>query len=122
MSKLHPENIAKVCHEANRAFCQTLGDYSQPKWEDSPEWQKTSAINGVQFHLTHLAAGKKPKASASHDNWMKEKTENGWVYGPVKSPEKKEHPCCVPYEELPFEQRMKDYIFSAIVQAFFEAE
>jgi hypothetical protein len=30
------EEIAKVAHEVNRAYCQALGDFSQPKWEDAP--------------------------------------------------------------------------------------
>jgi hypothetical protein len=30
-------DIAKVCHETNRAYCETLGDNSQPPWEEAPE-------------------------------------------------------------------------------------
>jgi hypothetical protein len=37
------DQVARVCHEANRAYCQTLGDNSQPAWDDAPEWQKDSA-------------------------------------------------------------------------------
>lgn len=47
---LTPEDIAKVCHEANRAYCAGIGDHSQKSWEESPDWQRTSAINGVKFH------------------------------------------------------------------------
>lgn len=39
----------------------------------------------------------------------------GWKYGPVKDPERKEHPCFVPYDGLPPEQRAKDYLFRAVV-------
>lgn len=107
------KTIARVCHEANRAYCQALGDDSQPAWEDAPEWQRSSAINGVQFHLANPDAG----PSHSHDEWLKEKAATGWKYGPVKDPEKKEHPCFVPYDQLPAEQKAKDYIFRAIVHA-----
>ena len=55
--------IAEVCHEANRAYCRTLGDFSQPAWVDAPEWQRNSAINGVNFHVDN--PGSLP--SASHD-------------------------------------------------------
>ena len=113
--------IAKVCHEANRAYCASIGDYSQPSWGDAPEWQKASAINGVNFHLTSIANGVKPSPSASHDSWLEEKRNAGWKYGPVKNPETKEHPCFVPYAQLSLEQKLKDYIFVGIVQAFFEA-
>jgi hypothetical protein len=115
------EAIAKVCHEANRAYCATIGDYSQPTWEDAPDWQKDSAIKGVEFHLEALNAGNKPSPSASHESWLEEKRAAGWTYGPVKDPEKKEHPCFVPYDALPVAQRLKDYIFSGIVESFHAA-
>lgn len=48
---------------------------------------------------------------------MKAKEEDGWVYGPEKDAEKKVHPCMVPYDQLPKEQRMKDVLFGAVVRA-----
>lgn len=105
--------VARVCHEVNRAYCQALGDNSQPKWEDAPTWQTLSAVNGVSFHATHLDAG----PEASHVNWMREKVDAGWVYGDVKDEAKKTHPCIVPFAQLPKEQQAKDYIFRAIVHA-----
>ena len=107
------EEIAKVCHEVNRAYCEALGDMSQPKWEDAPDWQKGSAIIGVELHSDNPNATPKN----SHEEWLKEKEATGWKYGPVKDVEKKEHPCFVPYNELPTEQKAKDYIFRAIVHA-----
>ena len=107
------EEIAKVCHEANRGYCKALGDDSQLPWDEAPQWVKTSAINGVRFHLDNPNAG----PSGSHENWLKEKEKEGWKYGEVKDPEKKEHPCFVPYDQLPKEQQAKDYIFTAIVKS-----
>ncbi len=43
-----PEQIARVAHEVNRAYCQALGDNSQPAWEDAPQWQRDSAMLGVK--------------------------------------------------------------------------
>ena len=106
------EEIAKVCHEANRAYCKALGDDSQLPWEEAPQWVRTSATNGVRFHLDNPNAG----PSGSHENWLREKEKEGWKYGEVKDPEKKEHPCYVPYDQLPKEQQAKDYIFTAIVK------
>ena len=105
--------IAKVCHEANRALCEGLGDFSQKPWEDSPQWQIDSAITGVQFNLDNPNA----PASASHDSWLYQKATDGWKYGPVKDADKKEHPCFVKYEELPKEQQAKDHLFKAVVAA-----
>ena len=45
------QSIASVCHEANRAYCQSIGDNSQPDWDSAPDWQKQSVENGVRFHL-----------------------------------------------------------------------
>ena len=107
------EQIAKVCHETNRAYCETLGDNSQPPWKEAPGWQKTSAINGVKFHL----ANPNSTPSKSHEEWLKEKEATGWKYGPVKDPAEKEHPCFVPYDELPPEQKAKDALFVGVLNA-----
>lgn len=105
--------IARVCHEANRAYCLGLGDTSQPSWDDAPEWQKNSAIKGVEFNIANPTA----PASASHDSWLEVKRADGWKFGPVKNAETKEHPCFVPYDALPDEQKRKDALFKAIVGA-----
>ncbi len=107
------ESIARVCHEANRVYCQTIGNYSQPAWENAPEWQKSSAMKGVEFCLANRDA----QPSANHESWLKVKQAAGWKYGPVKDAEKKEHPCFVPYEQLPVEQQKKDSLFKAVVTA-----
>jgi hypothetical protein len=111
--KMKIEQIAELCHEVNRAYCRSIGDESQLPWSEAPEWQKCSAINGVKFHLENDTT-----PEDSHINWMNEKLADGWVYGEVKDPEKKTHPCIVPYHELPQEQRSKDYIFKAICDFF----
>jgi len=104
-------DVAKVCHEANRALCSGLGDDSQLPWEDAPSWQIDSAINGVKFNLENPLA----PASASHNSWLEEKMRDGWSFGVVKDVEKREHPCFVPYKELPQEQQAKDHLFKAVV-------
>jgi hypothetical protein len=113
MSKLIACYIARVCHEANREYCSTLGDHTQPPWDEAPEWQTDSAVSGVEFHLANPEA----TAAASHENWLKDKAADGWKYGPVKDPEKKEHPCFCPFDQLPIEQQKKDKLFKAIVDA-----
>ena len=107
------EQIAKIAHEVNRAYCNAIGDDSQPSWEDAPQWQRDSAINGVKFHSEYEQAS----PEESHYSWMKEKREQGWKWGPVKDPDKKEHPCFTAYNELPLEQRVKDYLFAAVCRS-----
>lgn len=105
--------IARVAHEVNRAYCMALGDFTQVVWEEAPQWQKDSAIAGVEMHLADPHAG----PEASHKSWMKKKANEGWKYGPNKDPENKLHPCMVPFGELSPEQRAKDYIFMGVVRA-----
>lgn len=106
-------DIARACHDVNRAYCAAMGDHSQPAWDDAPDWQRQSALTGVEFTLAHPDAG----PSASHVSWLAEKERDGWTYGPVKNAEKKEHPCFVPYDDLPTEQKAKDYLFQAVVRS-----
>lgn len=107
------EKIAQAAHEINKAYCESLGDFSQPSWEDAPQWQKNSSVNGVKFHRENPDAD----PESSHENWLKEKCADGWVYGELKDPENKTHPCCVPYEMLPQEQRSKDFIFRQVIHS-----
>ena len=107
------EQIARVCHQANKAYCESIGDVSQSDWEDAQEWQRDSAIKGVEFRKQNPGA----LPSAQHDSWMKEKVDAGWVYGPEKNADLKQHPCIVSYDALPIEQRKKDSLFIAIVDA-----
>ena len=106
-------DIAQVAHEINKVYCESLGDKSQLSWEGAPEWQKSSAINGVQFHIDNPEA----KPSHSHESWLKQKREEGWRYGLVKNPETKEHPCFVAYEDLPIEHKSKYYLFKQVVDS-----
>jgi RyR domain len=110
------ESIAKVCHQANKAYCEGLDDFSQVDWEHAPQWQRDSAVNGVTFTINNPDA----PPSASHDSWLKEKLDAGWKYGKEKDAEKKEHPCCVPYDELPESQKIKDVLFQSIVKSIFK--
>lgn len=106
-------SIARICHEANRAYCKTLGDNSHLEWDQAPEWQRQSARMGVDLHLMGDFG-----PEASHTAWMKNKIDEGWVYGPIKDAEKKTHPCLVSFGQLPEEQKKKDILFRYIVHAF----
>lgn len=105
------EDIARAAHEINRAYCLALGDNSQLPWNEAPEWQQASAMDGVKFHIDNPHAG----PEASHNNWLRDKVRDGWVYGATKNPEKKEHPCMVAFTELPVTQQAKDYLFREVV-------
>ncbi|KKL23486.1 hypothetical protein LCGC14_2424870, partial [marine sediment metagenome] len=75
--------------------------------------QVDSTVDGVKFHLENPDV----TPEQSHENWLKLKLVEGWVFGEKKNGDKKEHPCCVPYADLPSEQKVKDALFSAILSA-----
>ena len=106
-----PVQIAQVAHEVNRAYCASIGDDSQPAWADAPDWQRASALAGVEMHLANPDA----TPEQSHESWLAVKLADGWAYGPVKNAELKQHPCLMPYDGLPPEQKSKDYLFRAVV-------
>ncbi len=115
---MRPQDIAKICHEANRAYCEVHGDHSQVAWEQAPAWQRESAERGVVFALEN------PRAMPSDQNefWLQDKLAAGRVYGDVKDAERKTHPWCVPYGELPAAERAKDALFVGIVRAMAAAD
>lgn len=112
-------DIALVCHEANRAYCISLGDHSQERWSTAPTWQQESAINGVQMHMGNIEKGVETTPRESHESWLAEKLANGWTHGPVKDATLKTHPSCVPYDDLSDAERRKDVLFGAIVKALY---
>lgn len=49
--KLNELKIAEICHEANKLYCEAIGDHSQVSWDKAPDWQRESVINGVIFKM-----------------------------------------------------------------------
>ena len=43
-----------------------------------------------------------------HDVWAETRIKQGWTYGPERNDELKTHPCLIPYEELPEEEKEYD--------------
>jgi len=110
------EQIAQICHEANKAYCESLGDTSQFSWIISPPWQQESSIAGVKFRLKNVHG----TPQEQHENWLKQKRDEGWKYGIIKNPDKKEHPCFTNWDSLPELQKVKDVLFISIVDCLKE--
>jgi RyR domain len=106
------EDIARVAHEANRAYQVATGD-PEPSlcWDEAPQWQRASAIEGVRTALTGATPGQ------SHESWLAHKKADGWTYGPLKDETARTHPCMVPYDALPESQKLKDHLFTGVVRA-----
>lgn len=108
------EDVARVCHEANRGLQALQPDSGVPiaaVWDDWPQSERASVVAGV------IAARGGATPEQLHQSWIDFKAAEGWAYGPVKDLDAKLHPCFVPYGELPVDQRVKDGLFSAIVKA-----
>ena len=49
-----------------------------------------------------------PLAEHVHDSWAALRRAQGWTYGPVRDDAARRHPCLVPYDELPEEEKAYD--------------
>ena len=105
--------IAKVCHEAHKAWCEGINDFSQKHWDDTEKWQQESTLNTVLFILNNPDL----PLQAIHEQWIAAKINEGWKYGPSKNNALKTHPDLVPYDQLTEVDKKKDGLFWAIVKA-----
>jgi len=112
------KDIAKICHQANKAFQEAIGEANvSPHWDDAPEWQKESAEAGVKTKINN------PEITPEqlHQKWMDTKHADGWVWGATKNEKLKTHPCMRPYDQLPEVQKVKDQLFGSIIEAVSKA-
>lgn len=71
-------------------------DY-KPKPDDLTDAKLPESLSSIMEELSkHL-----------HNVWVQERLNDGWVLGPERSDRLKQHPCLIPYEELP--ERERDY-------------
>lgn len=47
-------------------------------------------------------------AKNTHAVWAQQRLAEGWHYGPKRDDARKEHPCLVPYDELPENEKEYD--------------
>ena len=106
------QKIARICHNVNKAYCESLGDNSQLSWDEISIDIKGSAVIGVRKVLENPSI----TPEDIHKEWMDYKIKEGWIYGINKDNVKKTHPCLMPYNELPIEQKAKGFIFIAIIR------
>lgn len=104
---------AEACHEANRIYCESIGDFSQSAWAGAADWQKESCVAGVAAVFEGAIAN----PGDAHRAWLEHKVADGWTYGPEKDADRKTHPCLVPFDQLPAEQQRKDVIFVSLARA-----
>lgn len=68
-----------------------------------PKPEETSEVNLPEELLPLI----EKMAKNVHEVWAKNRMDEGWTYGPERDDAHKKHPCLVPYEDLP--ENEKDY-------------
>ena len=104
-------DVAKVCHEANKALCEGLGDNSQLAWESASPEEQMAVTTAVQNQLNNPAT----TAEDVHNAWCQKMFAAGYYYGPVKDETLKEDPALVHYNKLPADAQAKSNLFITIV-------
>lgn len=108
-------SCARACHEVNNSFRVAMGQKARQLWTLLPQKEKDIVKEGVYKALS----GSTPEQM--HESWMISKLNAGWKYGPVLNDTTKEHPCLVPYSELPSYETAKDELFIRVVRAMVDA-
>lgn len=117
MSKENHAMIARVVHEAIRAYKRGLGEDALAAWDDAPEWMREASLAAVAARV----ADPDGTAASQHEAWLEEKRRQGWRYGEVKDQDAKTHPLMIDYVDLPSSERRKDLLIQAIVDALTDA-
>ena len=69
-----------------------------PQPMDTSDVQLPEELNGLVEQMSKNV----------HEVWAKSRMDQGWTYGPERSDALKQHPCLVPYEELPEVEKAYD--------------
>lgn len=112
-----PEDVARVCYEANRAMQYVLGEaHASPPWDAADEHTRLGYVAGIVLAME----GATPRQQ--HAAWVKYKKDAGWTCGPWVNEQAKTHPNLRPYHKLPQRQHDKDRLFQAIVKTLVTPE
>lgn len=110
MDQKRIESIAKICHEAHKAYCEEIGETGEVCWSHLSQERKTAAFASVAEQIANPLTPEE-----AHNRWVTVKANNGWVWGKEKDFEKKTNPLMKPYSDVPDEQREKGILFITIV-------
>lgn len=107
------ERIAAACNSAIWFLQRGSGEQLAPTpWlKDAPAW----AVESTEDSVRAVWAG--VTMEQLWQRWAAAKRADDWVYGPVKDPAKKTHPCLVgDYSELPAREQHKDRVFVGVIE------
>lgn len=109
----HLDAISRTVHEALRGWAAAHGQHDIPAWDEAPDWMHASTRESVLHALENGGAD----GRSQHDQWLAQKTRDGWAHGPVKDAAAKTHPLMIPYDQLPDWERRKDALINALARA-----
>ncbi|NLO38940.1 MAG: Ryanodine receptor Ryr [Ruminiclostridium sp.] len=75
---------------------------------------KPSPIDTSHIMLPEEIVGLMEKlAENTHEVWSSQRIKDGWTYGEIRDDAQKTHPCLVPYDDLPENEKEYDRVISA---------
>ena len=110
------EDISRVVHEANRAYCMSISEYNNAPWDQTSEDLKEHTRKLVKYILEDFKPDL-PKPHMLHSKWISIKRDEGWKWGNRYNYELKLHPDFLDYDDLQEDSRRKSPITLGIVKA-----
>lgn len=95
------EKIPSILSEAQKANCKKKLR-GLPMYKPKPIDTKNIILNNEILVLCEVLA------KNTHEVWASGRITDGWTYGDMRNDVKKEHPCLIPYEELPESEKEYD--------------
>ena len=108
------EQIAKTAHSVHLAYCNEMGLKTQPKWNDLELEHQNTILDSVE----RILSGEIKTKEDSHNNFVKFKKSNGWLFGEIYSLINKTNPRLVDYKNLSLENKVKESLFFECVKSF----
>jgi len=98
------EVIARAVHNLNTSI-KADHEGELEFWHELPPdaWQRLDTFRQIKL----LRDNPDMTAQEEHARWLSVRLEDGWQYGAVRNPAKKESPLIVPWEKLPFIYRAR---------------
>jgi hypothetical protein len=106
--ELNLDEIAKICHNTHVRYCSNMNLKGMTlSWNDVQENHK----NIIKDSLQKIINGEIKNPKESHNNFVKQKEKEGWVYGEDYSLEDKINPRLTDFENLSINDKVKEILF-----------
>jgi hypothetical protein len=94
-----------------------IGDNAPRAWEHASKEKRAGYILAVQGVIDHPDISPEKQ----HMEWCDSMYAKGWTYGHELSEGNRVHPNLLKYQDLPQEQRIKDWVFLSVVKGLLSA-